>query len=92
MNMEDIDEHIGHRYVPGHEREHCDWVCDVLQTSMQFWETIAIVVGGVLVFSILYGIRRLMKAMAEERTTVRPRTDQEKRDHLRTMREMRQGR
>jgi len=89
--MNDIDEHIGHRYVPGHEREHCDWVCDFLRITMEYWEAISMVGGGFLLIGMIFGIRRLMQAISAENVVVRPRTDEEKRDHLRTMRELRQS-
>ncbi|SOH95401.1 hypothetical protein SAMN06273572_11075 [Monaibacterium marinum] len=90
--MEDIDEHIGHRYVPGHERAHCDWACEIINTTMQFWELVAMVAGGILVFSLIFGIRRLMRIMAQDKVVVRGRTEAEKQDHLRTLREMRKSR
>ena len=90
--MEDIDQHIGHRYVPGHEREHCDWVCEVFGISMGVWETIAMVVGAFLLIGMIFGIRKLIRAMNEERSTPRQRTDAEKVEHIRTIRELRKSR
>lgn len=90
--MEEFDELVGHRYVPGYERQHCDFVCDVLGWTTEYWIAISIVAGGFLVIGLIFGIYRMIQALREERSIPRPRTDAEKRDHLRAMREMRQNR
>ncbi|WP_316013995.1 hypothetical protein [Roseobacter sp. HKCCA0434] len=88
--MDDIDEHTGHRYVPGHEREDYSWLQELLATAMEFWALIAMVAGGALLIAVLFGVHRMLKAMKEERSAPRPRSEAEKRDHIRAMRELRQ--
>ena len=87
--LEDIDQHVGHRYVPGHERHDCGWWCDILNMMMEFWALVAMFVGGALLIATIFGIRRLMRAMAADKVVVRPRTDAEKAEHLRAMRKSR---